>query len=879
MQDKVSEKATDLISQSLNEVYEKDQLAENMPRIKANILSKARKNHQVIELKLGESINGYLHEKSLGELLESANKDKMMHLINDKLSLKIQDNFTRLKGTPVSTSLDKLNAISQIEEKTTFLVSNVLRDNLNLLLQNNIKTAVATNLSTLKDEEIQKIIEEFMGKELKPITYLGAGLGGIVGASLYNFNLGTNFAGYSTSFLIFALLGYLTNVIAIQMLFKPYKSHKIFGYNVQGVISKQKPKFAKSLGKFVDKELLAKNSVSSLFTEKREIILANLQEKFSRDNYQVLEEIILKSSDKIFNEVVESTRIYLDKNGKVLSNKFLAELEDFDLTDFDLAKIEQELGENTLEKVKNSTDLLAKEIYEFLQSETSINEILPDFLKLKLENTLQKETALKVTELLEFIKDEQSVNKIVKDYSYKFTEVQERSLNELVSREQKLKINKTLNTYIKERITSAKGNEKIYTLIEEKLLKEIDSHKKIGELFDGSLIKVLNDNGSYIIKGLIEEIEGSLKDSKDEIAQMAIDVTLNNLGFLEKAGYKMLGGDDLIHQIISNLADKKLPKFLETKNYELGTIFEGFINNVVAKSEIGDLKLDLKQQEVRSMVDNLLDNPEVGKQIEIISTGILDYLLEVKLSKYTHVLGIEDLSDLVKAFEVEIALLRKELANSIYHKQEKITNITSNLVLKIITDLILDKPLNKMTAGILYEDIASATQKLTLSLYESEATRKNVNKFIMALLKDEIKAKNLNKLMDFTELNQGLNMVIQNLLKNEEMAEQILAEQKIIPDLLLDLNYACESESKDFVIEVVLKSILKSAEYNINNILQAIDFEKVTEKEVNNMQTEEIEDLFNSFAGGYFRKLESYGLFGGVFGLHYGISIVSFYLI
>lgn len=127
-------------------------------------------------------------------------------------------------------------------------------------------------------------------------------------------------------------------------------------------------------------------------------------------------------------------------------------------------------------------------------------------------------------------------------------------------------------------------------------------------------------------------------------------------------------------------------------------------------------------------------------------------------------------------------------------------------------------------------------------------------------------------------MNHGLNLVIQNLANNDDLAGQMLAEQKILADLLLDLTKACDNESKDFLIEVVLKSILESAEHNIANVLGAIDFDEVTEKEINNMQTEEIENLFNSFGKKYFRKLERYGLFGGIFGLHYGVSIASFLL-
>lgn len=56
--------------------------------------------------------------------------------------------------------------------------------------------------------------------------------------------------------LIGAVIGWLTNWLAVRMLFRPYRPVKILGYTIQGVIPKRRAFLAKSIGQIVEKELI-----------------------------------------------------------------------------------------------------------------------------------------------------------------------------------------------------------------------------------------------------------------------------------------------------------------------------------------------------------------------------------------------------------------------------------------------------------------------------------------------------------------------------------------------------------------------------------------------------------------------------------------------
>jgi len=63
---------------------------------------------------------------------------------------------------------------------------------------------------------------------------------------------------YLISSLIGAIIGYVTNFIAIKMLFRPYKSKKLSGLTIipQGVIPKEKKNLAKNVANVVENHLL-----------------------------------------------------------------------------------------------------------------------------------------------------------------------------------------------------------------------------------------------------------------------------------------------------------------------------------------------------------------------------------------------------------------------------------------------------------------------------------------------------------------------------------------------------------------------------------------------------------------------------------------------
>lgn len=59
------------------------------------------------------------------------------------------------------------------------------------------------------------------------------------------------------------IIGWITNVLAIKMLFRPYREISVFGIKIQGVIPKRKKALAESLARTINEELISVKDITN----------------------------------------------------------------------------------------------------------------------------------------------------------------------------------------------------------------------------------------------------------------------------------------------------------------------------------------------------------------------------------------------------------------------------------------------------------------------------------------------------------------------------------------------------------------------------------------------------------------------------------------
>ncbi|HHY78671.1 MAG TPA: DUF445 family protein [Clostridiales bacterium] len=157
------------------------------------------------------------------------------------------------------------------------------------------------------------------------------------------------------STIIGGIIGWITNIIAIKMLFKPTKPFRIraLGLEIQGLLPKRRFEIAKVIGETIEEELidfkeiferivddenclrivnLVKSKVTQAINQKLPLLMPQILKNIL---IQYVEEQIEKESKKILEDLIEN--IYEKTSQDIKIGKIVEEK----INMFDLAKIEE----------------------------------------------------------------------------------------------------------------------------------------------------------------------------------------------------------------------------------------------------------------------------------------------------------------------------------------------------------------------------------------------------------------------------------------------------------------------------------------------------------------------------------------------------------
>lgn len=160
-----------------------------------------------------------------------------------------------------------------------------------------------------------------------------------------------------------AMIGWITNYIAIKMLFRPYKEMNFLFFKIQGLIPKRRSEIAVSIADTVQKELISlKDITSSLNADELEekmgtVIDKILEEKLESEITKKFPMLAMFLSDEIINKINSMIKTSILENKETIINMFTSYLEE--KVDFKKIIIEN-VEAFSLEKLEEITYSLAK---------------------------------------------------------------------------------------------------------------------------------------------------------------------------------------------------------------------------------------------------------------------------------------------------------------------------------------------------------------------------------------------------------------------------------------------------------------------------------------------------------------------------------------
>ncbi|MEK6775930.1 MAG: DUF445 family protein [bacterium] len=137
-----------------------------------------------------------------------------------------------------------------------------------------------------------------------------------------------------------AVIGWVTNYIAIKMLFRPYRPVRILGFTFQGLLPKRRKEFALSIARTVERDLLTVEDITRFFEG------VNWEEEVELAVAQTIE---ARKKSKSLSRILKTPILGL------IGNEILRQVQK-NLTHKIIAKIEEQKG-RLIEKFQNAIEL------------------------------------------------------------------------------------------------------------------------------------------------------------------------------------------------------------------------------------------------------------------------------------------------------------------------------------------------------------------------------------------------------------------------------------------------------------------------------------------------------------------------------------------
>ena len=874
----------------------------------------------------------------------------------------IADIISDAKPSKIIESLMNMLTVSMSGIATS--ISRFLSINYDVMIKGKIKNAVSGKLKKMKDADILKLAENFFG-QLKHIIILGAIIGGVIGIAAGFANsawsgivdAGKNMAeagavaadavvgagvvgaadaavagdasvsvmsvvgavggGYAVAMvainvILMGLIGWLTNVVALEMIFRPRKTVNILGYKLRSVISVNKEKLATSVGRFVDATLLDGDVSAQMIESNKKALEDVLQSNIDKQQYNVLGAAITRNSVIIGEKISESVLDYAVEHSGVLLRRSRNVIRRESEKGF-IQGVRQEGRQGVRQEGRQdgcqeapqeglheaSQEGLQGEPQEGRQGESQegLHEERQESCKEELHEALQyvrqearqesRKKSSGTDTVIESVIDsiigaiavsDISISGLLNGLNYKktlenaflnFDDIELRSLIRkiigsffeqwIALRADKPLVNDadSMNALIDAFLP--KGDKRGATL--KNVLAGVIYSKESGtEQFVISIAeKYIKTNLYRLIDYLNNKLTYYLRENKSRFGTMAKQIIRAKLGMLQTLAYNAAEGDELVDRVISDLVDARIPQFVESNYVEINKAFDKTINEILNLLKKYN-PIRIKPDQIDLLLDSLCqDEGFMNAAASIMSEIGFSVFEGVTKSDILRLADIETTGKLLTVADPLIRNIALALTESIRIENDDLSaafaSFFDELILKTGDTLNAANVMRGYTAkdmSVLKKCAADAIRSCDLAEPAEAAVNEGVFDGVVATLIEKL-CRDSDVRKDSAELFAG-----------------------IVNDLGLNIEEAADKNLLGEITKGIIDSVILALKGDLPDMLKTINFKDVAEKQINSMDSAQIEKMFMTVTGKYIKRLKLYGLWGGAFGLHHSLPLVSF---
>ena len=841
-------------------------------RLESLLSEKALQRQQEALAKLLERyLQEALSDKSLHLLLGEKSFEKLIPTLIEQLDTHLLQQFEQLQEKSLHGLFERLQFLPQLPDKLAAQLKNATLQNLEFLLKGRIEALVKENLQPLPPEQIRDMVERFMGREVAPINVLGALLGGVAGGLLYALpEVQNSYGRWLLPATAYGFTGYGTNWLALKMIFRPYEAKKIGALTLPftpGIIAKNQGRFAENMGKFVSQSLLNRAKVALQFQERRQQIEQQLIEKFTQNDFETLNRLHLANLAPTSDFLSRHAYSLLKSNEAWLAvqiEKLIDKYQYTTLAQLDTSQLKYRINqywqsESLLQELHTQ---IQKKVEAFQTEEKTLSALLPASFKRKmpsliaarLENWLKQEK-----QLLEY----ENLNRLLVEHLQPYlAEWSNKKLEEVLSEENKKRLYQQVADYLWKQLNSPQTQTQLLEQAQKLLEKELQADKPLKDLLNGNLMSFAYQNLHWVLQSLLEDGVAWLKNHQKSLADEVYEKAFqeNKGAFLYKKA---------IRETVHDLAETGIPDFFRKKSSQLEHLLRTELERI-SQHPLGNLQPEIQEEVLKARLSGLLKNPQLKEITEKISAILIEYgFLQKPLAGLLKAASWGEAAQVVQHFAPELRHLSTHLQNRL-QKGEALQQPLSQLG-AIASALLLGQLGSLKLRSILEKDEADWQRCLQKSLAYfwrtvafQEMQRQFTDMFFTAA-----KNKSIGEALDTEELKTHLLELLHRLLRNPDIEASFIASAKeIFGEVLQPINDTLAGPTKVFVLELLSAAAFEALEQNLMQLLEAIDLQYLVVSEIEAMHPEQVEKLFQSFAGRYFKELINYGFgFGMLFGV------------
>jgi uncharacterized membrane protein YheB (UPF0754 family) len=818
-----------------------------------------------------KSLQKNLQDLRIEQLISPKDTQKIIEMLSQtsrKALLRFWDDFSE---KPLQHYLQALHTDTLIHKQTAHYLQETLLLELETLLKGRIEALVKQNLAPLPPERIRDMVENFMGREVAPISVLGAILGGVAGGALAAVpEVGGNYVGTALNGLVYGITGYGTNWLALRMIFRPYQKKHIAGLPVPftpGIISKNKSRFAQNMGKFVQQSLLKRESIVNNFHGSRKLLRQSLLGLIQKDDYAILANLIDKNQSKITAYIQEKSLAYLLASQELLLERIREPLEGFlnqNLAQTDTSSLKMRIKEQlNADYILEKSQLLVARVLNLGQNAPkNLAAILPQGTWEVTEKLIEQFLRENIEKFSKPENQSHWLPNLENSLYQQYQQLVQKKIAEVLQKPQTENLKRNFADFLRKQMGSPRTQNQVFEGLAGRLQKEIAPQKTIGEVLEGRIIGFIEENAIKLTENLIQRGMDWLSENKRELANEVYEKAYeeNKAAFIYKT---------VIRETVLELASYGIPNFFRKQMPEMIALVKREVGNI-GKIPLSELNVNINEDALKNWIIKFLENQDLKEATGKVAEIFLEYsLLETPLVEFLQNQDLLSLKQLEKNFANEIRLLQGYSQSLLQNPQNELSKHISHFVAGNMRAFA-----ENYSQHWISEDSEAIAQKIIHHILQSKVFEQEKNKWIDEIFL-KIKQKPLHQYLATQTLQDDLSKALKNLLAKEEI--QIFLKNTIgelAEEFLPKILPALHPDTKEFFAFNVLEAVFEALDENLPQLLLSVDLHKVVVEEIEAMHPKEVEALFNSFAAIYFRELINYGFgFGVVFGLGLDLAL------